>query len=75
MKPVPYWRSLWRLTSVQIISLIPIIAGLREVSGSFQAILPPDQFAQLNAAIAVCAVLARAIQQPKAIARGSNGSV
>jgi hypothetical protein len=75
MKPVPYWRNLWRLTSVQLMALIPIIAGLREASSSIQAILPPDQFAKVNAVIAICAVLARAIQQPKAIARSSDGSV
>ena len=72
MKPVPYWRSLWRLTSVQIISLIPIIAGLREVSDSFQALLPPDQYVKVNAVIAICAVLARAIQQPKVANRGQD---
>ena len=72
MKPVPYWRNLWRLTSVQLMALIPIIAGLREVSGSIQAILPPDQFAKVNAVIAICAVIARAVQQPKVSTRGQN---
>lgn len=72
MKPVPYWRNLWRLTSVQLIALIPIIAGLREVSGSIQEILPPAQFAKVNAVIAICAVLARAIQQPKVAKHGQD---
>ena len=69
MKVVPYWRRLPRLASVQLIALIPIIAGLREAIPELQAVLSPDRFAQLNALIAVCAVIARGIQQPMATAR------
>ncbi len=72
MRIVPYWRRLPRLASVQLIALIPIIAGLREAIPALQAVLSPDRFAQLNALIAVCAVIARGIQQPKATGNDSD---
>ncbi|WP_431482227.1 DUF7940 domain-containing protein [Pseudomonas solani] len=65
MKLVPYWRNAWKLVSVQLIALITVLGGLREASEYLQQLLPPELYLKVNAGLAICALLARLIHQPK----------